>query len=610
MKQLILPLLISTLLAGCTFDGEDGTNGINGKDGSNGQTGEAGTPGEKGDQGEAGNNGIDGSHGMDTFQQLTPSLVGRAVLNAQSPEGAAEIVAYHAQNQRIFALNSSSSPATIEIIDIAQMDPQTLTQNTEGVVTNTNLQSNASINLSEFESGDANSLAIHNNLLAVAIAKETGQSGKIAFFDISADPKFIKSVTVGDLPDMVTFSPDGKKVVVANEGEPKSDYSIDPEGSIAIIDINDTQVADTATILNFNQFDSQSAALKAQGVVFANPTGRTIKGNSINTTVSMDLEPEYVTISKDSRYAYISLQENNAIAKVDLSDNSLSIHGLGFKDWGNWTLDASDKDDAINFASYPGLYGMYQPDTISAYQWQGANFIISANEGDGREYFFDSPDEATCLADGGLEFDSDDGCLAYTDEIRAEDLTLSNNFDYLNNDDQDIGRLKVSTVLGDSDNDNQYEALYTYGARSFSIWDHHGHRVYDSGDDVGKITAAIHGSAFNNDEDENKGDTRSDAKGAEPEALTIGQINNRTYAFIGLERMGGILVYDVTNPFNVTMNTYMINRGLEAGAQISGDLAPEGMVFIDQAQSPTGEALLVVGNEISGSVSIWSLSNK
>ncbi|WP_176716760.1 choice-of-anchor I family protein [Pseudoalteromonas luteoviolacea] len=608
MNKLILPLALSTLLIGCALDGDDGSNGKDGAVGAQGQTGTAGPAGEKGNTGDKGETG---ATGQPATIQLVPTLVGRAVLNAQSPEGAAEIVAYHAQSQRIFALNSSMSPATIEIINIAQLDADTLTKNTEGVITNTNLQSDTTINLSEFETGDANSVAISGNLMAVAVAKETGTAGKILFFEIAQDSvKFIKSVTVGDLPDMVTFTPDGNKAIVANEGEPKGDYSADPEGSIAIIDTTNGEIADTATMLDFNAFDTQQATLEAQGVVFANPTGRIIKGKTITTTVSMDLEPEYVSVSKDGRYAYVSLQENNAMAIVDLETNTLAVKGFGFKDWSNWTLDASDKDDKINFASYPGLYGMYQPDSLATYQWQGANFIISANEGDGREYFFDSQDEATCLAQGGIDFDEDDGCLAYTDESRAEDLTLSSNFSYLNNDDQDIGRLKVSTVLGDANNDNQYEELYTYGGRSFSIWDHNGHRIYDSGDDVGKITAAIHGEAFNNDEDENSGDTRSDAKGAEPEALAVGEIGERTYAFIGLERMGGILVYDVTNPFNVTMNTYMINRGLQKDADISGDLAPEGMVFISAQNSPTGNPLLVVGNEISGSISVWSIAQQ
>ncbi|MCF2857879.1 choice-of-anchor I family protein [Pseudoalteromonas sp. SMS1] len=608
MNKLILPLALSTLLIGCALEGDDGSDG---KDGATGEQGQVGQTGPAGEKGNTGAQGQVGESGQSATVQLVPTLVGRAVLNAQSPEGAAEIVAYHAQSQRIFALNSSASPATIEIIGLAQMDTEALAKNPEGVVTNTNLESSKTIQLSEFETGDANSLSIHNNLLAVAVAKDTGQAGKILFFDIAQDnPQFIKSVTVGDLPDMVTFTPDGSKVVVANEGEPKSDYSIDPEGSIAIIDIINNQIADSATLLNFNAFDDQQATLEAQGVIFANPTGRTIKGKTINTSVSMDLEPEYVSVSKDGRYAYVSLQENNALAIVDLETNALTVKGLGFKDWSNWTLDASDKDDMINFASYPGLYGMYQPDSIATYQWQGANFIVSANEGDGREYFFDSQDETSCLAEGGIEFDKDDGCLAYTDESRAEDLTLGSTFSYLNNDDLDIGRLKVSTELGDTNNDNQYEELYTYGARSFSIWDHNGHRIYDSGDDVGKITAAIHGEAFNNDEDENSGDTRSDAKGAEPEALAIGNIGDRTYAFIGLERMGGILVYDVTNPFDVKMNTYMINRGLQKDADISGDLAPEGMVFIGAQDSPIGTALLIVGNEISGSISVWSIAEQ
>jgi len=324
----------------------------------------------------------------------------------------------------------------------------------------------------------------------------------------------------------------------------------------------------------------------------------------------MDLEPEYVSISKDNKYAYVSIQENNALAIVNLQDNSLELKGLGFKDWSSLQLDASDKDSGVNFKSYPGLYGMYQPDTISSFSWKGANFIVTANEGDAREYFFDTADEADCIAKGGLDYDKDDGCLAYIDESRVEDLTLAANFDYLNNDDDDIGRLKVTTIKGDTNNDGQYESLYGYGARSFTIWDSNGLVVFDSGDDIARITASVHGESFNNNEDENKGDSRSDDKGAEPEALTIGKIDDRTFAFIGLERMGGIMVYDITNPYNVQFEDYFYNRGLIKDANITGDLAPEGMEFVSAEQSATGNPLLIVGNEISGSIAVWEIASK
>jgi len=172
-----------------------------------------------------------------------------------------------------------------------------------------------------------------------------------------------------------------------------------------------------------------------------------------------------------------------------------------------------------------------------------------------------------------------------------------------------LGRLLVTNALGKDGND-EYSNMYAYGARSFTIWDSNGLVVFDSGDDIARITASIHGSAFNNDEDENEGDTRSDAKGAEPEALAIGKIGSQTYAFIGLERMGGIFTYNVTNPYNVKFVEYFYNRGLVKGADITGDLAPEGMKFINAENSPTDEALLIVGNEISGSVAVWQITEQ
>ena len=594
LKKSMIALSLLSMLTGCSLDGDDGQNGAQGA---------------QGEQGTAGENGINGTNANSA---LTINLIGRAVLNAQSPEGAAEIVAHQASKKWIYAINSSGDSAVVNIIPADTFDTAALVQDNEGIVSTTNLSTAITLTLNDNTPGDANSIAIdeNNQLLAVAMAaKSVGEAGQIAFYDISGDtPIFIKNVTAGFLPDMVTFSHDGAKVVVANEGEPNGDYSIDPQGSISIINVNDGVIADNATNIDFTAYNDKQSELEALGLVFANPTGRTINGNLINTTVAMDLEPEYVSISKDNKYAYVSIQENNALAIVNLEDNSLELKGLGFKDWSSLQIDASDKDGGVNFKSYPGLYGMYQPDTISSFSWKGANFIVSANEGDAREYFFDTTDEADCIAKGGVDFDEDDGCLAYIDESRVEDLTLAANFDYLNNDDNDIGRLKVTTVKGDNNNDGQYESLYAYGARSFTIWDSNGLVVFDSGDDIGRITASVHGEAFNNNEDENKGDTRSDDKGAEPEALTVGTIGERTFAFIGLERMGGIMIYDITNPYDVQFEDYFYNRGLISGAEITGDLAPEGMTFIPRKQSATGEPLLIIGNEISGSIAVWEIS--
>jgi len=594
LKRSLIALSLISILTGCSLDGDDGQDG---------------TQGIQGEQGTAGQNGTNGTNANSA---LNISLVGRAVLNAQSPEGAAEIVAYQASKKWIYAINSSGDEAVVNIIPADTFDTAALVQDNEGIVNATNLTSTSTLTLNDNTPGDANSIAIdeNNQMLAVAMAaKNVGEAGQIAFYDISGDtPAFIKNVPAGFLPDMVTFNQDGTKVVVANEGEPNGDYSIDPEGSVSIINIVEGVVADTATNIDFTTYNSQQAELESDGFVFANPTGRTINGNVINTTVAMDLEPEYVSISKDNNYAYVSIQENNGLAIINLEDNSVELKALGFKDWSDLQIDTSDKDGGVNFKSYPGLYGMYQPDTISSFSWKGANFIVSANEGDAREYFFDVTDEADCTAKGGLDYDEDDGCLAYIDESRVEDLTLAVNFDYLNNDDDDIGRLKVSTVKGDTNDDGQYESLYAYGARSFTIWDSNGLVVFESGDDIGRITASVHGEAFNNNEDENEGDTRSDDKGAEPEALTIGTIDERTFAFIGLERMGGIMVYDITNPYDVQFEDYFYNRGVIEGADITGDLAPEGMVFVPAEQSATGEPLLIIGNEISGSIAVWQIA--
>lgn len=605
-KKLLLPLitLFCLNLSGCSLEGDDGETGL------------------VGPQGPAGTNGADGSNGdngSNAPTSLQANLIGRAVLNDVDPSGAAEIVAYQSSKGWVYAVNSSADPVVVEIMDINSLDATALTADSEGVITNTNMTPaiTLDVNTTSGLSGTVNSIAFDNNndVLAVAVeANATGTRGSIAFYDVSgAAPTFIKNVEVGFLPDSVAFTHNGEKAVVANEGEPSGDYSIDPEGSISIIPLIDGTPADDDIELTFNSINQ--AELEAEGAVFANPDGRTINGNLYTSSVAKDLEPEYVGISEDDTLAFVSIQEANAMAIVDLTTNTLSgVVGLGFKDWSELQLDASDKDGGVNFKKYPGLYGLFMPDTVDSYMWNGANFIVTANEGDGREYFFDATDETDCTSKGGVDYDADDGCLAFIDEIRVEDLTLASNFDYLNNDDNDIGRLKVTIFLGASDmstdGSGTYEKLYTYGARSFTIWDTNGSVVFDSADDMERVTASIFGDAFNNNNDENEGDTRSDAKGPEPEALALGEIDGRQYAFVGLERMSGIMAYDISNPYNVEFVSYFGNRGVTEGADFTGDLAPEGMSFIHADTSPTGKALLVVGNEESGSVSVWEISAK
>jgi hypothetical protein len=601
---------MSLSLTGCFLEGDDGANGLDGTSGAEGQVGTAGT---------------DGNDGQNANATISLSLVGRIQLNPSDPEGAAEIVQFHPASSTIYAINSAADVPTIEIIDASSLTAEALAN----PMSSENLTSTALLLPTEQNGvmlAGPTSVAVSGDWMAVAVpADDKATNGMVLFYNglDTSSPIFVKAVEVGNLPDMVTFTPDASKVLTANEGEPSGDYNIDPEGSISVIAIVDGAPSDTSINISFVGYNGKQAELETQGMHFPNPSGRTINGTLISTTVAQDLEPEYITTTNE--IAYVTLQENNGLAIVDLSDNSVQVIGLGFKDWSKYQLDGME-DGTVSFGQYDDLYGMYMPDTITSFQWKDANFLVTANEGDAREYFFDTlnadgeQDEDLCTAAGGQDFDEDDGCLSYTEETQGRrlDYAPGSNLDNIAGDDPKdfdftaypLGRLTVTDVLGDSNNDGEYEALYAYGARSFTIWDANGLVVFDSGDDFERITASIHGNTFNNNNDENEGDSRSANKGPEPEALTVGQVGDKTYAFIGMERLGGIFVYDVTNPYDTKFVDYVINRDLTEGGDLIGDSAPEGMVFVDASNSPTGNALVIIGNEVSGTVSVWQVVEK
>ena len=612
IKKTIIAISLVSALSACQFDGDDGAQG------------DVGITGSQGSQGVAGESSI---------KNVRVEVVGRFSAGGSDIAGksAAEIVQFHQASNSAFAVNSAKNQ--IEVINLTNL-PTTEVGN---AVVDTSLSSIAFTFFDQVEVvldnnqvqiitlGAANSIAIFEDTLAIAVeATDKTQNGAVLFYQLNNQGAgtFIKAVKVGALPDMVTFSPDGKKVLIANEGEPNSDYTVDPEGSISIIDFTDSIPANISTTINlstnitfssdlldsedFNTDAKRIDLLKAAGLKLAGPIG---------TTLAQSLEPEYITVSEDSKTAFVALQENNAIGIINLENNTIEIKPLGFKNWNDFQLDFTNKDEIASFQNVNGLYGMYQPDTITSFQWQGATFILTANEGDSRDY---------------------DG---YSEEVRVKDIinpdkinkTLSTELQAIydaSGGKNGLGRLKVTTALGDADNDGTYEALYAYGARSFSIWDQNINLIYDSGDDFGKISASILGENFNSTHTKNKGDNRSDDKGGEPEAIAVGKIGDNTYGFIASERSGDLFVYDISNPFNVSFSAYYNNRDFTVDYELdgdldnpcdesegmdcsmienAGDLGPESIKFVSSEQSPNGMPLIIIGNEVSGSVTVYQV---
>ena len=474
-------------------------------------------------------------------------------------ESATEIAAYDPQSQRLFSTNAFTGQ--VDVLDISDPEAPALL---------------FSIDLSAYGSG-ANSVAFRSGFLACAVEADVRtDNGSVVFFD--ADGNYVNSLEVGALPDMITITPNGDFALTANEGEPSDDYLTDPLGTISIIDLRagiPALTADDVTTLDFSAFND----------AVLDPS---IKINGPGASVAMDLEPEYIAVSSNSKFAYVTIQEANAVAIVQIESPAIvGLVGLGFKDHmlpGNG-LDASDKADNIDIVNWP-VKGLFMPDAIGFLRAGSGAYLITANEGDSRDYD------------------------AFSEEDRIKDVILDTvafpNYAGLQNDDS-IGRLKIINTMGDIDGDGDYDELYTYGARSFSVWDLAGNLVYDSGDELEQLTAAWYPDNFNASNDNQDLKNRSDDKGPEPEALAIGRIFKNPYLFLGLERMGEIMVYDMSDPASPSFVTHTNSRDFSVDPEddASGDYGPEGLLFIPATQSPNGRNLLVTSNEVSGSIAIY-----
>ncbi len=451
--------------------------------------------------------------------------------------GAAEISTFDPITNRLFAVNNGkenkidvidfSNPAMISVIHSIKMAPY---------------------------GGYVNSVSAYNGKVAVAIESLDKQAlGKIVVFNASTYAEE-KVITVGALPDMVTFSPDGKYILSANEGEPNASYTNDPEGTVSIIDIANNYAVKT---VNFSAFSSQLADLTSKGFRVFGPNRDFVK----------DIEPEYITVSDDSKTAWVTLQENNAIAEINISTGTITkIMPLGFKDYSvaaNAT-DVSDRDNLVGSFNTWKVFGTYMPDALAYISYNGTPYLFTANEGDAREY------------------------TGFAEVKRVSTLKLDETAFPTGNalkGDTQMGRLNVTSTLGDKDGDGDYDTLYSFGARSFSVWNAtSGQLVFDSKNEL-DIKAKEFGVYD---------DTRSDDKSIEPEAVVIGRVGSKLVAYVGLERVDAVAIYDITIPTSPVF-IKMIP---------TGD-APEGVLFISASKSPIQQSLIVVSSETDGLIKVY-----
>ena len=489
--------------------------------------------------------------------------------------GVMEIVGYNTVTGWAYAVNGQTGNLTaIAVKDMADSESVDLLDGND-----IDVKTIVEANCEGFTYGDMTSVAVSadgTKLAAAVQAEGYADNGRVAVFTCNADGTltFEQAYETGVQPDMVTFTPDDSRILTANEGEPREGYAdgaVDPAGSVTVITVSDG----TAVNVDFTAYDSNEERQKLidAGIVMKK-----------DTVPSEDLEPEYIAAGNDT--AYVTLQEANAIAVIDLGSLKVTgIYSAGYEDYSTTAVDIDKKDEAYNPAVYESLRGIRMPDGVALYSVDGVDYIVTANEGDSREW-------GDYLNEDERDFG--DGQTSPTGKITAENSGLTGKVVYFDSSDYD----GLDSGLD-----------YVFGGRSFTVFraDESGlTEIYDSGSDFEAKTAEYIPENFNCSNDDKSLDDRSGKKGPESESITVGTVGERTYAFIGLERVGGVMVYDITDPAETVYVNYINSR--DFSEDIAGDDSPEGLCFIPAADSADGNAYLLAACEVSGTVAAYELT--
>ena len=492
--------------------------------------------------------------------------------------GVAEIVKYNEDNRKFYLVNGKTQTLDIVTLRTWADDKTQLETVFDEASDRISFEALAAEHSEDFAGGfavgDITSVAINEELNVVAVAlqaKEYDKAGAVAL--LNYDGSYIKAYSCGVQPDMVTFA--GNFILTADEGEPRMGYGegcADPKGSVTVIDISSGIENGNSTVVTFDEFDDRRDELTASGVVLK-------KGSA----PSADLEPEYIATA--GKYAYASLQEANAVATLDLETKKFtSVLPLGFKDHSVAGNEIDLLEDGKAELKNQNVYGVYMPDGIDAFEADGETYLITANEGDAREW----------------------GDYSGVKKTKIEGT-------------------KVETLDNEKWDGIDAEKTYILGGRSFAIFRASDMQlVYESG---ALIESAVAKSQFkdyfNCSNDDVELDSRSKKKGPEPETVTVSDIEGRRYAFVGLERIGGVMMFDITDfksgterfsdrnvssSGGVSLTAYANSR--DYSVDMGGDVAPEGLDFLPAEKSPIGKDLLFVSNENSGTVSVYTPEEK
>ena len=500
---------------------------------------------------------VQGFYNADAALKL--ALAGRYNSGAMNADGGSlEIVQYNAKNG--FAYAVSGVKGKLIAVDLnGKLDG-------DKVIDLKGVEYDVKSMVSSY--GDMTSVAISPDgaRLAVAIqAANYDDKGSVALFACQADGslKPLSTIKVGVQPDMVTFA-DNSTLLTADEGEPRQGKdAADPKGSVTVVTIDPDTAQMTANSVCFDAFDAQRDALTAAGVLIQK-----------DTQPSTDCEPEYIAVN--GRTAYVSLQEANAIAVLDIAAKAFTgVYPLGFQDYSVTKVDLQ-KDKKIDLQNYDNVYGIKMPDGISVTTIGGKTYLLTANEGDSRSDWsgLDNESEGTTSPTGNVTLGSE---VVWFNAAMWDGLDQSK--------------------------------AYVFGGRSFSLYevtDSGLTLVFDSGSGFEEITAEKLANYFNCSNDKIKLDNRSGKKGPEPESVTTGTVDGKTYAFIALERIGGVMVYDITDPAGAKFVNYTNSREFENA--IRGDVSPEGLCFVSAADSKTGSPMLLAACEVSGTLAAYELT--